>query len=165
MVGGRLFRATAAWRGPDTGFGLLYFFPVDEAQGDRADRRALVTPDVDLSILDEASLVALYDSGRPLTETERRFAAADGRQWLAQNSGPVWAGRAGAEGGTGILFTSLEGDVGSLRASGGHVGDLSVEELSAAWRGASERASREDPSERDRQERPRERDAQPDQSV
>lgn len=164
-VGGRLFRATVAWVGPESGYGLLYFFPSDEAEGGRADRRALVTPDTDLSTLDESGLVALYDSGRPLTETERRFVAADGRRWLAQNIGPVWADRTAADGGSGILFTSLEDDAESLRAFGGHVGDLSAEELSAALRGALERRSAEDLSEEDRRERLRKKAAEHDASA
>jgi hypothetical protein len=135
-VEGRLCRVTAAWRGPETGYGVLYFFPSDGAAGDRGDRRALITPEVSLRALGESSLLQFYEAGRPLTETERRFAAADGRQWLAQSRGPVWAGRSAAEGGSGILFTSLEGEPDSLRASGGHVGEMSDEELSALWRGA-----------------------------
>lgn len=135
-VEGRIYRATAAWRGPETGYGILYFFPSDVAESDRGDRRALLTPEANLRDLPESSLVTLYDAGRPLTETERRFAPADGRQWLAQSRGPVWAGRSGAEGGSEILFTSLEGEPESLRAAGGHVGEVSDEELSALWSAA-----------------------------
>jgi hypothetical protein len=155
-VEGRLHRATAAWRGPETGYGILYFFSSDAAEGDRSDRRALLTPEVSLRDMGESSLLTLYDAGRPLTETERRFAAADGRQWLAQSRGPVWAGRSGAEGGSGILFTSLEGEPESLRAAGGHVGEVSDEELSALWRGAAQQAaadaSAKEPDERAREE-------------
>ena len=155
-VEGRLHRATAAWRGPETGYGILYFFSSDAAEGDRSDRRALLTPEVSLRDMAESSLLTLYDAGRPLTETERRFAAADGRQWLAQSRGPVWAGRSGAEGGSGILFTSLEGEPESLRAAGGHVGEVSDEELSALWRGAAHEAAAEasakGPGERAREE-------------
>ncbi len=164
-VEGRLYRATAAWRGPETGYGVLYFFPsdaadsADEAEGDRGDRRALLTPEVSLPELGESSLLLLYDSGRPLTETERRFAAADGRQWLAQSRGPVWAGRSGAEGGSGILFTSLEGKPESLRAAGGHVGEISDEELLALWRGAAQGPAAADGSAGELDERgPEERD-------
>jgi hypothetical protein len=145
-VEGRLYRATAAWRGPETGYGVLYFFPSDGGEGDRGDRRALLTPEVSLRDLGESSLLPLYDAGRPLTETERRFAAADGRQWLAQSRGPVWAGRSGAEGGSGILFTSLEGEPESLRGAGGHVGEMSDEELSALWSGAARSPVAEDGS-------------------
>lgn len=142
-VAGRRHRATAAWRGPETGYGVLYVFSRDEAQdgpvgADRGDRRALLTPEVDLETLTESGLLALYETGRPLTETERRFAAADGRQWLAQSQGPVWAGRAGAEGGTGVLFTSLEGEAVSLQAPGGHVGEMTEQELVALWSRASQ---------------------------
>jgi hypothetical protein len=155
-VEGRLHRATAAWRGPETGYGILYFFSSDAAEGDRSDRRALLTPEVSLRDMGKSSLLTLYDAGRPLTETERRFAAADGRQWLAQSRGPVWAGRSGAEGGSGILFTSLEGEPESLRAAGGHVGEVSDEELSALWRGAAQQAatdaSAKEPDERAREE-------------
>jgi hypothetical protein len=135
-VEGRLYRATAAWRGPETGYGVLYFFPSDGGEGDRGDRRALLTPEVSLRDLGESSLLPFYEAGRPLTETERRFSAADGRRWLAQSRGPVWADRSGAEGGFGILFTSLEGEPESLRGAGGHVGEMSDEELSARWSGA-----------------------------
>jgi hypothetical protein len=155
-VEGRLHRATAAWRGPETGYGILYFFSSDAAEVDRSDRRALLTPEVSLRDMAESSLLTLYDAGRPLTETERRFAAADGRQWLAQSRGPVWAGRSGAEGGSGILFTSLEGEPETLRAAGGHVGEVSDEELSALWRGAAHEAAAEasakGPDERAREE-------------
>jgi hypothetical protein len=152
-VEGRPYRATAAWRGPETGYGVLYFYPSDGAEGDRGDRRALLTPEVNLRTLGASSLLPLYDVGRPLTETERRFAAADGRQWLAQSRGPVWAGRSGAEGGFGILFTSLEGEPESLRAAGGHVGEMSEEELSALWRGAAQSPAAADGSAKEPDER------------
>ena len=135
-VEGCLCRATTAWRGPETGYGVLYFFPSDREADDRGDRRALIAPEVSIRTLGQSGLLSLYEAGRPLTETERRFTAADGHQWLAQSRGPVWAGRSGAEGGSGILFTSLEGEPESLRASGAHVGEMSEEELSALWRGA-----------------------------
>jgi hypothetical protein len=151
---GRRYRATVAWRGPETGYGILYFFPSDPAESDRGDRRTLLTPEVSLRELAESNLVSLYDAGRPLTETERRFAAADGRQWLAQSRGPVWAGGSGAEGGFGILFTSLEGEPESLRAAGGHVGEVSDEALSVLWKAAKLPAATDvpasEPDEKDR---------------
>ena len=152
-VNGRLYRATVAWRGPETGYGVLYFFSSEAAEGDRGDRRTLLTPERNLRTLGESTLLPLYEAGRSLTETERRFAAEDGRHWLAQSRGPVWAGRSGAEGGSGILFTSLEGEPESLRAAGGHVGEMSDEELSALWSGAAQSQATAEASAEERNER------------
>lgn len=132
--GGR--RVSVAWRGGESGYGVLYFFPSDPAVTDRLDRRALLLPEAVPEELEADRLLAIYEAGRPLTETERRFTASDGRQWLAQSQGPVWAGRASAEGGTGVILTSLEGAPESISASGGHVGEMSDEALVSLWRTA-----------------------------
>jgi len=135
------YRASLAWRGPETRFGVVYFYPLDGASSDRRDRRALIEPRPGDPDPGPEELLALYDVGRPLTDTERRFQAEDGRQWLAQNRGPVWAGGSGAESGTGIVFTSLEGAMARLQVRGGHVGELSEEELLTLWREATERGT------------------------
>lgn len=136
-------RVSVAWRGEASGFGVLYFFPSEPAASDRLDRRALLPAETKPAELDADRLVEIYEAARPLTDTERRFTAGDGRQWLAQSQGPVWAGKAAAEGGTGVMFTSLEGEPESVTGAGGHVGEISEEELVSIWRAAS--APTEDP--------------------
>ncbi len=142
VIGGETYRACVAWRGRETGYGLLYFHPVTEAAGDRGDLRALLAPSEGSRELTDTRLRKLFEAARPLTVTERRFTAGDGRRWLAQNGGPVWAERAGAEGHTGVVFTSLEDEVQRLSSPGGHVAEMSDDELSellqAAQAGADE---------------------------
>jgi hypothetical protein len=128
-IGGETYRACVAWRGRETGFGLLYFHPVGEAADDRADLRALLAPGEGPDRLTDARLRELFDEARPLTVTERRFTAGDGRRWLAQNRGPVWAERSAAEGHTGIVFTSLEDEVERVSSPGRHVAEMSDDEL------------------------------------
>ena len=98
VIGGETYRACVAWRGRETDYGLLYFHPVTEAAGDREDRRALLAPSEGSRELTDTRLRELFEAARPLTVTERRFTAGDGRQWLVQNRGPVWAERSAAEG-------------------------------------------------------------------
>lgn len=143
-VSGRPYRVVDVWRG-ESGFGILHFVDAATADG-TADRRALVTPEIQLDSLDDPVLRDLFEAGSVLTETERRFTAPDGRRWLAQNRGPVWAGRAAAEGHTGVRFTSLEGSYETLAAPAGHVGEMADAELEELWQAASRSAREEKPA-------------------
>lgn len=132
------WRALEACRGRG-GVGLLYFLPLaDDQPADRPgdDRRASLEPDERLEGLDEGELRRRLDAGTRLTATERRFRAPDGDLWLAQNVGPVWAGRGVAEGLTGVVFTALEGVERRVAGDGGHVGEVDEAELVALWRSA-----------------------------
>ncbi len=129
VIGGETYRACVAWRGRETGYGLLYFHPVTEAAGDREDRRALLAPSEGSGELTDTRLRELFEAARPLTVTERRFTAGDGRRWLAQNRGPVWAERSAAEGHTGVVFSSLEDELQRVSSAGRHVVEMSDDEL------------------------------------
>lgn len=132
----RRFRAGLAWRGERSGYALVYFVALDDGEpgDDRRDRRAPLGGNRDLRGLSDAELTDLLSAGKPLTATERRFRAPDGRLWLAQSVGPVWADGEPAEGSTGLLFTSLEGPHERLRGPGGHAGELDEGDLADAWR-------------------------------
>lgn len=137
-AGERRWRALEAWRTSRDAV-LVYFLPLDAGDGepaddDRLDRRAALAPGRRLEELDAAGLEELLASGTPLTETERRFRAPDGRPWLAQSVGPVWAEDGVAGGLTGVLFSSLAGDVRRERGPGEHVGRASRERLAGWWR-------------------------------
>lgn len=139
LDGGR-WRAAVARRGAG-GHALVYFLPLEDGapvEDDRRDRRCPLDPGVRLSGLDEAELHAGLRSGTRLTETERRLRAPDGRLWLIQNRGPVWAEGDVAEGTTGVVFTSLEGAAERRVVEAGHVACLSDSELSDLWRAAAE---------------------------
>ncbi len=129
VIEGETYRACVVWRGRETDYGLLYFQPVTEAAGDREDRRALLASSEGFRELTDTRLRELFESARSLTVTERRFTADDGRRWLAQNRGPVWAERSAAEGHTGVVFTSLEDEVQRLSSPGPHVVEMSDDEL------------------------------------
>ena len=148
VIGGETYRACVAWRGKETGYGLLYFHLITEAAGDREDRRALLAPSEGSRELTDTRLRELFESARPLTATERRFTAGDGRRWLAQNRGPVWAERSAAEGHTGVVFTSLEDEVQRLSSPGRHVVEISDDELGELLRVAHAGAA-EGPRERE----------------
>ncbi len=135
--GGR-WRASVARRGP-SGHALVYFVPLEDGEpagDDRRDRRAGLDPGRELSDLPADELRARLEGGTELTATERRFRAPDGRLWLVQNVGPVWAEEEPAEGTTGLVFTSLEGPAERLVAGDGHVGRMSATELADRWRAA-----------------------------
>lgn len=144
---GARWRALVARRGP-SGHALVYFLPLvgeGPADDDRRDRRAGLSPGRELSGLDEEEVRDALAGGTELTATERRFRAPDGRLWLAQSVGPVWADDGVAEGLTGLVFTSLEGPPERLAAEGGHAGRMSESELSGRWR----RAARDEGEARD----------------
>lgn len=129
----REWLALEAWRGAG-GYGLCYLVPLEGGripEGDREDRRALLGPGESLAGADEARLRRLLAEAVPLTETERRFADAGGRLWLAQGTGPVWAGGEVAAGLTGILFTALQGPAERHGAADGRLAGASAEELQA----------------------------------
>lgn len=134
------WRATVAWRAED-GSGLCYFRAAEEgadhAEEGTGDRRARLSANRSLGDLTEEELEELLAGAAPLTATERRFAAPDGREWLAQNIGPVWAEEEAAEGATGVLFTALDGALDRARTGGGHVDRMSDDRLEAAWRRAT----------------------------
>lgn len=139
-AGGRRWRAVEAWRS-SKGSSLVYFLPLargsDRPAGDdRLDRRAGLEPGRRLAELPAAELERLLEDGTGLTGTERRFRAPDGRPWLAQSVGPVWAEGGVAEGLTGVLFTSLAGEVRRARGAGEHVGEADEERLADWWRTA-----------------------------
>lgn len=139
--GGDRWRASVARRGP-SGHALVYFVPLEDGEAaadDRRDRRAGLGPGRQLSDLEDEELRDRLEEGTVLTGTERRFRAPDGRLWLAQNVGPVWADGDPAEGTTGIVFTSLEGPAERLAAGDGHLGRMSPSELADRWRGADPR--------------------------
>lgn len=158
-AGDQAWRAVEAWRA-GSGHGLLYFLPLTDeppsggrapgradegpwpAEDDRRDRRALLAPGDSLEGLEADGLRERLEEGAPLTETERRFADGEGRQWLAQDVGPVWADGGVAEGLTGVLFTSLEGELERVRTDGGALAGRAAAELAellaAARRGDGE---------------------------
>lgn len=142
---GRRWRAVEAWRA-GSGLGLLYFLPLDGedvAEDDREDRRAALEPDETVGGLDEEELRERLGRATALTVTERRFRAPDGRPWLAQSVGPVWADGV-ASGLTGLLFTALEGAAERASVDGGHAGEMSEGELADRWRRAVETSGEDD---------------------
>lgn len=146
---GERYRAALAWRGRSSGRGLVYFLALDGDEpdpDDRRDRRVPLTDADAFAELSEGELSGLLEEAAPLTETERRFRAPDGRLWLAQSVGPVWADEDPAEGSTGLLLTALEGEPERLRGPGVHVGRLDGTELADLWRraGDGEREGEED---------------------
>lgn len=151
---GERYRAVLAWRGRSSGRGLVYFLALDGDDpdpDDRRDRRAPLDDADSFAELSEGELSGLLEEAAPLTETERRFRAPDGRLWLAQSVGPVWAEEDPAEGSTGVLLTALEGKPERLRGPGAHVGRLGGTELADLWRraGAGEREDGADGGEAD----------------
>lgn len=137
---GEPWRAAVAWRAAD-GSGLCYFRPGEDASSGLEDRRARLPADRTLGSLDAEGLEELFREAAPLTDTERRVRAPDGRPWLAQNVGPVWAEEEAAAGATGVLFTALDGSARRLRTGSGHVARMSDAELEEAWRRAAGRGS------------------------
>lgn len=124
-VGGEEWLAIELRR-PTKSPGLCYFILfVDGGPSgdDRTDRRALLEAGETLAGLGEDSLRSLLQSGAPLTVTERRYTDERGELWLAQSTGPVWAGAEVAAGLTGHLLTSLS-DGRRVEGKGGDLGSL-----------------------------------------
>lgn len=135
---GAAWRLIEAWRGR-AGQSLCYLLSLEDgvaAGDDRRDRRAVLEAAERLSDLPQERLAGLVEESVPLTDTERRFADPDGRIWLAQNVGPVWAEGDVASGLTGVLFTSLEGPMERWSRASGHLRKLSDPELRASLEGA-----------------------------
>lgn len=133
------YLATVAWRREASGYGLLYLIALDGDEprsDDGGDRRVLLEPGSDPAEWSDGDLRRRAEEASPLTGTERRFRAPDGRLWLAQSVGPVWADEDPAEGSTGVVFTALEGRFERLRGPGVHVGEASAGELAEWWRRA-----------------------------
>lgn len=137
---GRSWRVVEAWR-VESGPGLAYFLPLGDGgeldRDDREDRRAALEPGERVEGLPAEALRERFGRAKPLTVTERRFRAPDGRPWLVQSVGPVWSDGT-ASGLTGLLFTALEGPAARVRSGGGHAGEMSDGELERRWRRAVE---------------------------
>jgi len=132
-AGGRAWKVTEAWRGA-SGWGLAYFLPLEggePAADDRLDRRAALAPGEGLEALEEAELEERLAGAAALTSTERRIVDGEGRPWLVQSRGPVWAEGGTAAGLTALLFTALEGPAERIEAADGQAGDLDEDALRA----------------------------------
>lgn len=137
-AGGRVFRVVEAWRSP-SGWGLAYGLALEDggpAPDDRLDRRAVLEPGEGLDDAGDQGLARRLAEGAGLTSTERRILDGDGRAWLVQSRGPVWAEGEVAAGLTSLLFTSLEGPPERLEAGDGHAGRMEADALRARLRAA-----------------------------
>ena len=136
---GRSWRAVEAWRSA-SGWGLAYFVALDEdgsaAAVDRPDRRLPLGPDEPLGDMEDEALAERLADAPGLTSTERRIPDDEGRPWLAQSRGPVWAEGDVAAGLTSLLFTALGGPAERVEAGGGHAGRMAEEALRASLRRA-----------------------------
>lgn len=72
-------------------------------------RRLLLEPGRRIADLASDELAPELAAACDLTATEDVFTAPDGRRWLAQAVGPVWAGAEAAAGLVGTMFTSIDG--------------------------------------------------------
>lgn len=149
---GRAWRAVEAWRSP-TGWGLAYFVALEEdgepVADDRLDRRLPLEPDETLDALEDDELEERFADARGLTSTERRITDEEGRPWLAQSRGPVWAEGDVAAGLTSLLFTALGGAAERVEAGGGHAGHMEEEALRASLGRARAAAAGEDSGDAD----------------
>lgn len=140
---GRRWLALEAWRF-GSGDGLLYFVPLRDGEpssDDREDRRALLEAGRELAELEAGELEDLLAGAVPLTRTERRLADREGRLWLAQSEGPVWAEGEVAAGLTGLVFTPLTGAWERRRGPGDGLAGLSEEDLRVRLERAGRRES------------------------
>ncbi|MYA33614.1 MAG: hypothetical protein F4164_00050 [Gemmatimonadales bacterium] len=123
----------AAWtlydaaRAP-SGLGLGYFFCDDP---DVADRRAALPAGLAVSDLDEEAFRALWETGRPLTSTERRVVDGSGAIWLAQGTGPVWAEGGSAAGTIGVRVRCVSTRRPVVELNGATLSGMSDAELIA----------------------------------
>ena len=90
-----------------SGLGLGYFVRDDAGAG---DRRAALAPETRIAELDDGDFQRLWETGRPLTATERRLVDDDGAVWLAQSVGPVWADGGTAAGAVGVRLRCLSAE-------------------------------------------------------
>lgn len=136
---GRSWRAVEAWRGA-SGWGLAYFVALEEggepAADDRLDRRLPLEPGERLGDPEDGALAERLADAPGLTSTERRLSDEEGRPWLAQSRGPVWAEGDVAAGLTSILFTALGGPAERVEGAGGHAGRTEPEALRSSLRSA-----------------------------
>jgi hypothetical protein len=118
-----------AWRAA-SGHGLAFFLP--------GLRRAVLEPGTHLSELIPDELSELAGKAVPLTATEAVIDAPDGRRWLAQARGPVWAGAGTTAGLCGTVFTSLDGPFERFESEDASpwldAGSADTESLTVAWR-------------------------------
>jgi hypothetical protein len=128
-----------AWR-TSRGTRLVFLFP---------GPRKLLVPDEGLEAVSEDKLRQALETGAELTATEACFAAPDGSRWLAQATGPAWAGSEGSASLFGTLFSSLEGSGERFEVPGtplrpkGPEGDRLAAELTLLWESGRAAALRE----------------------
>ena len=103
-------------------------------------RRVLLDPGRRIAELADDELATELAAACGLTATEAVFTAPDGRRWLAQAVGPVWAGSEAATGLVGTMFTSIDGRFERFEVCGSPLrsGDEDPErvraELQELWR-------------------------------
>ena len=130
-LGGKLLEL-AEVRVTTRGSSLVLAFP--------GPRRLLLEPGRRIADLASDELAPELAAACDLTATEDVFTAPDGRRWLAQAVGPVWAGAEAAAGLVGTMFTSIDGqyDRFEVRGSPLRSGDEDPEsvraELQELWR-------------------------------
>ena len=123
----------AAWtlydgaRAP-SGLGLGYFVCDDPEAGDRRVTLAAASAVPDL---DDEAFRALWEAGRPLTPTERRFVDAGGAIWLAQGTGPVWAEGGSAAGTVGLRLRCISAHRPVVKLKGATLSEVSDADLIA----------------------------------
>lgn len=111
-----------------SGLGLGYFVCDDP---EVEDRRAALPAGLALPDLDDEAFLALWEAGRRLTPTERRFVDGGGAVWLAQSTGPVWAERGSAAGTAGLRLRCISAHRPSVELNGATLSELSDAELIA----------------------------------
>lgn len=130
VIEGHTWVLLDAWRSAG-GLGLGYFArrgPEGWTSED-TDRRVALPTGRSLEDLEEHEVVELWDSGAPLTATERRFQTAGGDLWLAQGSGPVWNADGGAANAIGLRLACLTHDVPPVELPGRRLSELGDDEL------------------------------------
>jgi hypothetical protein len=119
-----------AGRSP-SGLGLGYFAERTRSgwAGSETDRRVVLEPGEEVASLDEGRIRELWESGTPLTTTERRFVDDEGDLWLAQGVGPAWADRGTAEAAVGTRVRCVSSVATVIMVAGRGPADLSAEDL------------------------------------
>ena len=111
-----------------SGLGLGYFVRDDLGGG---DRRAALAPEIRVAELDDEVFQRLWETGRPLTATERRLVDGNGAAWLAQSVGPAWADGGTAAGAVGVRLRCLSAERPCLVLNGVVLADTSDADLLA----------------------------------